>query len=301
MALHAIAQRVARLRWKRARRAVQRPLRADPLNAELHHQAAQTCFRFGRYSTAIAELKTAEFLGFDSDKTRVELARVEAAAPPLHTLHHLGFYRNHELARELKRLASSGSVLDVGGGDGTLARFLDGFQYCLAEPGINGIAGEDLPFADKSFDFVVSCHVLEHIPIAERTAFLDNLAGKARRAVVLLNPYDVPGTHVEEQLQLVIDVTDEQWAREHLACSMPRVEHLQAYAEQHGLRCTVKPSGSVTTDLMVAIAHHFAKAAGRLEDFERVSTFYNQRYLDIVDSPTHPASYVVTLEHGDAL
>jgi 2-polyprenyl-3-methyl-5-hydroxy-6-metoxy-1,4-benzoquinol methylase len=55
-------------------------------------------------------------------------------------------------------------VLDVGGGHGQLASFLPEASYCLAEPSVNGISGADLPFADRSFDYVVSCHVLEQIP-----------------------------------------------------------------------------------------------------------------------------------------
>jgi hypothetical protein len=84
------------------------------------------------------------------------------------------------------------SLLDVGGGEGVLSLFLPQVQYVLVEPTINGISGTELPFEDKSFDIVVSCHVLEHVPPTERFQFLGQLCTKARRHVLLLNPFSEP-------------------------------------------------------------------------------------------------------------
>ena len=121
-------------------------------------------------------------------------------------------------------------MLDVGGGEGLLAQFLDEakFEYCLAEPTVNGISGIALPFAPKSFDIVVSCHVLEHIPIDDRVVFLDNLVNQARKAVVFLNPFEVPKTHVTERLKLLISITGADWAKEHLdaVCQRSRTSRL---------------------------------------------------------------------------
>jgi hypothetical protein len=52
-----------------------------------------------------------------------------------------------------------------------------------------GISGTELPFTEKSFDVAVACHVLEHIPQNERVQFLDQLCTKARKYVLLLNPF----------------------------------------------------------------------------------------------------------------
>ena len=70
------------------------------------------------------------------------------------------------------------SLLDIGTGNGEIAKYLseyfnvvsvdvvdqrvvqDGFKFVQVD-------GEELPFADKSFDVVVSNHVIEHVAKAD--------------------------------------------------------------------------------------------------------------------------------------
>jgi len=95
---------------------------------------------------------------------------------------------------------------------------------------VNGISGIDLPFKDKSFDVVVSCHVLEHIPVKDRDVFLDQLCAKAKKSVILHNPFKVDGVDETERLQLHIDIIDAWWAKEHLECSLPSVESIKEFS-----------------------------------------------------------------------
>src|SRR5438128_180392 len=54
-------------------------------------------------------------------------------------------------------------------------------------------SGMGLPFADGSWDIVISCDTLEHIPPTGRAAFLAELRRVARRAVILAAPHATPG------------------------------------------------------------------------------------------------------------
>lgn len=106
-------------------------------------------------------------------------------------------------------------VLDVGGGEGGLAAFLPEAAYVLVEPTVNGLSGTGLPFPGRSFDAVVACHVLEHVPEGARGAFLDQLAARARRALVLLNPFRHEGLEARPRHELVYDASGNLVGEEH--------------------------------------------------------------------------------------
>jgi 2-polyprenyl-3-methyl-5-hydroxy-6-metoxy-1,4-benzoquinol methylase len=110
---------------------------------------------------------------------------------PLSNIDHNRYYRMKTLSDHVLNLCPSSSctLLDVGGGDGVFALFVPEADYVLADPTTDGISGTELPFTEKSFDVAVACHVLEHIPQNERVQFLDQLCTKARKYVLLLNPF----------------------------------------------------------------------------------------------------------------
>ncbi|RPI92151.1 MAG: class I SAM-dependent methyltransferase, partial [Spirochaetales bacterium] len=67
-------------------------------------------------------------------------------------------------------------------------------------PGFIKASGTDLPFADASFDVVSAFDVLEHVPKAERPAFLAELGRIASRAVLVSCPTKSPGVERAEAL-----------------------------------------------------------------------------------------------------
>jgi hypothetical protein len=187
------------------------------------------------------------------------------------------------------------SVLDVGGGDGGLASFIPEASYCLAEPTVNGISGTNLPFPDHAFDYVVSCHVLEHIPVKERAGFLDQLLRKAKYGVILLNPFHIDGTYVDERLKLVIKLTGAQWAKEHLDCSLPKVHEIEAYANDRGLDVCIKPNGSLTTSMALVFVDYFASKSGLHDKRDEFNRFFNEKFTEIHYSEEYPNAYLVYL------
>lgn len=278
-------------------------LAKDPLNARLHLQYGVDASRAGSCYLAYAELKTAQYLGADRSETENLLAALKQDLPDPLGMNHNQYFRFISLANEILERARNTdfSILDVGGGDGRLASFVPQASYCLAEPTLNGISGTALPFPDHSFDFVVSCHVLEHIPLDKRTIFLDQLLSKSKRGVILLNPFQVDGTHVDERLKLVFDVTGEQWAKEHLDCTLPQIDDIRSYARENGLQLFIKPNGTLATTMAFVFLDFFAVKSERFDDWRKVNAFFNEKYTDILDSPQYPNSYLIYLGRPEAM
>lgn len=273
-------------------------LSKEPLNAILHLQYAIHSLKNNQPYLAFAELKTAEFLGINDIDIQEFKNALISSMPQSEIMNHNQYYRFKSLASELNYRSDNDtfSVLDVGGGMGELASFIPEASYCLAEPTVNGISGTDLPFLDHSFDYVVSCHVLEHIPLKSRRLFLDQLLSKSRYGLILLNPFYVDGTQVDDRLKLVIDVTGAEWAKEHLECTLPRVEDIEDYAKEKKLQVSIRPNGTSTTTLALVFVDYFATKYGSQSDWEKVNKFFNMKFDDnVLDSEKYPTGYVVYL------
>lgn len=270
----------------------------DPLNSCLHFEYAVHCLKKKKYYLALAELKTAEFLGANSTEIKKYKDIIISMLPPQETMNHNQFFRFKTLARELLSISSNNdfSVLDVGGGMGELASFIPTANYCLVEPDLNGISGTDLPFNDDTFDYVVSCHVLEHIPIKNRTLFLNQLISKSKYGLILLNPFYIEGSHEKERLELVLDVTGAAWAQEHLDCTLPRLEYIKDYAEENKLNVSITPSGTLSTTYSLVFMDYFYNASGLKKDWEKVNKFFNKEMnYDLLNSIDYPTAYLVYL------
>jgi len=271
-------------------------LEQEPLNADLHFQYCLYCLKKRRTALAYAEIKTAAFLGINPEKIEQHKKKILQELPEIEDMNHNQYYRLHSLSNAIKKISKKDniSVLDVGGGQGQLAQFLPDSSYCLAEPTVNGISGMKLPFADKSFDFVVACHVFEHIHSDERELFLDQLLSKSKRGLILLNPFYLDFTHVEDRLKLIYEVTGLDWAREHLECILPKIEMIQDYCKKNKLEFTITPYGTFTTSMAMMFANYFAQKAGISKEVKtKINKFYNVRYANILDSQDYPNDFIV--------
>lgn len=268
---------------------------ADPL---VHLRYAEFCLQEGSTALAYAEMRTARFLGAPEPACAALERNVLAQLGPLEELAHNRFYRLHSMANAVRELGGGRpvSLLDVGGGIGDLSRFLPGHPYCLAEPFANGISSLNLPFADGTFDLVVSCHVLEHIPTEERDAFLDTLVSKSKLGVVLLNPFHAEGTHEVERMQLVWDELKASWAKEHIDCVLPRVDDVRDYAERRGLRCTVRPNATMSTSFSLVWVDAMMEHSKMRSTWLKLNRFLNTRLLHTMDSSTVPTAYLIFLQ-----
>lgn len=269
---------------------------ATPLNAAAHEALAKALARSGRRHAAHAAFRSAAFLS--ADKTGVSPVTQHRATPDdLRSMNHNQYFRFETLSRKLRELAGveTISVLDVGGGEGELAQFLPEAGYFLAEPGVNGVSSVALPFNEGAFDYVVTCHVLEHIPLEQRPAFLDSLMFCARRGVVLLNPFLDERTAVEERLRLFIDVMDASWAHEHLECTLPKLEAVRTYAEDRGFGMTAEPNGFMPLAAAIEFVNYFCLRQGRQADFTAINKYFNERLQGLLDVADCPNAMLVVL------
>lgn len=128
-------------------------------------------------------------------------------------------------------------VLDVGGYPGTFARHfkasyprwkvttLDRPEDNLPDY-VHG-TGAKIDFADKSFDAVTSIDTLEHIPPAERAAFLSELCRVSKSVVIVAAPFHHPATADVERLldglhRKIFNIPH-PWLHEHVEHGLPDI------------------------------------------------------------------------------
>jgi len=150
--------------------------------------------------------------------------------------------RYSSVAQQVKALDEPAiSVLDVGGGQGTIGEFLNPEEYRLcvldintetlaraAKFGLELIAGDGccMPFEDSVFDVVISVDSLEHVPDAKKASYCHELKRVAKRYVILHCPAD----SADDRFQgTVCDTKFLEWYHDHFKRDEPNtVEHFNS-------------------------------------------------------------------------
>ena len=309
-------------------------IKNDPLKPDLHSELANIYASNKNWFFAIAEYRTNMALGNTSDSLFLSLAlayleikknelaqsiskkipkpinkelkqkyndfikKYKSTIPqPLNQFNHNRYYRMKTLSDKLNSLFdySNFSILDVGGGDGAFSLFVPDAKYVLAEPNINGILGTELPFEKNSFDVVIACHVLEHIQQRKRIQFLKQLCLIAKKYVLLLNPFYLPDTYVNERLKLVIKLTNTDWAKEHLDLTLPKLDDIKDFAEKNNYKYHISPNGSLTTSLAFVFLDHFASLSRKTDSLSEINNFYNTHLFNKLTNPELPTAYLVEI------
>jgi len=154
-----------------------------------------------------------------------------------------------DLCRGFARAGERLTVLDVGGRTGILRRFLPEARVELVdlEPaptqGLVRGTGSRLPFVDAAFDLVVAADTLEHVPPAEREAFVRECCRVARRGAVLAGPYAHPEVdEAEEILSAFLHDRlglEHRYLAEHRALGLPVRGEVEAWCRAAGARAVV--------------------------------------------------------------
>ncbi len=146
--------------------------------------------------------------------------------------------------------------------------------------------GRGLAFADRSFDFVISCDTLEHVPAEDRSAFWQELLRVARYGVLLIAPAKSPQSEAAEQLvasfiQAELGQDQPQLA-EHRAYGLPDPLPIKQFLGELGLRHQSIPSGNMNAWVLMMIARHTKPICYDEEFGEQLDSYYT-RFLSTAD------------------
>jgi SAM-dependent methyltransferase len=190
------------------------------------------------------------------------------------------------------------SILDVGGyyqdADGMprlpSQQFLGDQELTVLDllacdlPGYVQGDGTAMTFADGSFDLVISCDTLEHIPPDLRETFVHELARVARYGVLLICPMDDYRTALAEKvlyayIQAELLAKHDQ-LREHREYGLPQPALVRRAFEQAGCAWRDYPSGDLHAWLPMMLAKHYLLrfAGGELVLQYGLDELYNRGY-----------------------
>lgn len=272
--------------------------RRRPLDVAAHVRLGEYYLAQAAWTAAYACYRTAHTLARRQD---TPVAAIEAALrqPSLNSFFlaegdpygRLRFLA-HEAYVELGR--PPGLVLDIGGGDGFLARLLPESGYALVEPYVNGLDGLALPFETGSFELVVCSHTLEHVEAQQREQLLQELLRVSQRLILLLGPF-APSSGRAQSETAIVAATGAVWAKEHLQYGLPWLQDLCQWLEARQVNYRVTPHADARVMYWQFLATHFARLAGETEAIQTATDFF-QNHADYCPAdPTEPHDYLVRI------
>uniref|UniRef100_A0A7V4E5J4 Glycosyltransferase n=1 Tax=candidate division WOR-3 bacterium TaxID=2052148 RepID=A0A7V4E5J4_UNCW3 len=207
---------------------------------------------------------------------------------------------------------SSGSkinILDVGGKNGRIKEFFDESKFDVVvldidpKPDVEDYVVGDaraLPFKRKSFEVVVSCELLEHIPLKDRTRVLENMIEVSKDLVILAAPFyskDVEEAEIKaNEFFKRFFGDDHPWLKEHIENGLPREEDVEEFVKRKGLNFIKIQKNNINNWLLMQLfifsAYIFGIPPERVAEVYR---YYNENFLELGDflSPTYRKIYVI--------
>lgn len=224
-------------------------------------------------------------------------------------------YTRYFLTFELLEHAFDGeriSVLDVGGQNGLLKRFIEekGRPYKLtildilpSSDGRKGYFQGDIykaPFRDGEFDVVVCCDVLEHIKDERKSGAVLEMLRLSRDLVILTAPFETKEVREAERLanEFFRKYThkDHPWLKEHFLVKLPETGRIESLLKKKGYYLQSFGSNNLFNWLLFTLANFmpsfFQIDITKLRDINR---FYNLNFLSLgdFDPPTYRRIYFI--------
>jgi SAM-dependent methyltransferase len=202
-------------------------------------------------------------------------------------------YQRYRMVADAVELLREGEapirILDVGGGEGNILKFLTGDQVTILDrqgtEGVPGLIEGDataLPFDDGAFDYVASVDVYEHIEPGSRERYLSELRRTARRGVLLAAPFEsevVRGAErVANEFHRSVHWKENAWLKEHAENGLPGLGQTREFFEGRGDEVSVLPNGYIPHWLVMMCLTFYRP---RLQPepsgvFDRANSFYNE-------------------------
>lgn len=233
----------------------------------------------------------------------------------------LPYYRWHpEVAirywpiAEVLKKSPSGSVLEVGSGGIGIAPYL-GRQVTGLDSDFSGPkhpllkeqlgSGTKLPFANKSFDFVISSDTLEHIAPALRPKVVGEMLRVAKQMVIIAVP---TGIESQKQDQLLSDYFEKkfghrfQFFTEHKVYGLPEIESVSAIIKNESRKLRKKITLSIAGNENLALRYFLMKSwitkNPILDIIHRKLYLFFLPLIFLIDKPPYYRSiYYVTIEN----
>jgi hypothetical protein len=176
-------------------------------------------------------------------------------------------------------------------------------QAALDMPGYIQGDGRGLAFPDDSYDFVISCDVLEHVPAPDRPAFWRELLRVARRGVALTAPFGSPEVQAAEELlfrYIRAELGHEQiQLREHRDFGWPQLAETRALLEGWGHATRAYPSGYVHAWLAMMVAKHYLFSRTDDEALHEGLDAYYTRFLSAAERREPAYRHLLLVERAD--
>lgn len=181
-------------------------------------------------------------------------------------------------------------VLDVGGSGSLLADFAD-IDLTIIDilpndtKQKNYVQGSALamPFADKQFDAVVSCDVLEHIPNQDRGKFLQESARVTKDLLILAAPFNLQGVREAEiaanGYYKAMTGEDHRWLLEHLQDELPHLRQAELTLEREKLNVAHFSHTALNNWQLVTRAGFLLAQEERYPQFAEHIRQFNKYYL----------------------
>jgi SAM-dependent methyltransferase len=190
------------------------------------------------------------------------------------------------------------TILDVGGffrtieGEPTLPlqTFLPTDTVTIVDvvdcdlPGYIKGDGAALTFDDATFDLVVTCDTLEHVPQPRRAAFWRELLRVARHGVILAAPFGTPEVELAEAIAAtyirVESGREQPQLKEHREYGLPNLDEWLEFLEQSGHTARAYPTGYLHAWLsMMLLKHLLMHLEAGVEGQYLLDGYYNRCYF----------------------
>jgi len=203
-------------------------------------------------------------------------------------------YQRYKIVQELINLVRDQRrlrVLDIGGHPGFIWDFLPSDEAFVLDivpwNKDNYIQGQGaaLPFADESFDVVLSVDTFEHIPPTQREEVLSEQLRVTRDYLLLVAPFANDNVNLAERIVHEFFVKrlgyHSSFLQEHLTYGLPDLEQTLGYLDANGVQHVEIPNGYLYNWLLMMIVLPLVQTIPDSQDlYHMINRLYNSNFYE---------------------